>query len=320
MRIALSFMLSALLACLWQGRSDGFVIVGRSHSAGTMHLQQQQQICNKSPCPHPLERSMKTAKTCLQATTSKASSVEDGNDDEPNWDFNPVFGGLWVALLIFSFFLTPYSPDFDKNMLWTFISSPTNPQGVNEIFVVIFNSLGIMPIIIACLAVPQGSKRGLPITPFAVISIFLGYFTTAPFLTFRAKPVEKKTLSEMAWFSRNVLENKVVNYGVIAALFSLPFSMGIVDNIDNFRELLDGYKSLLSTSQFGCVSSVDFVVLNVAGAAMIPLDYKLRVSDTSDASVDDIDKKATMIALSTLLLPAVGLATYCAWRPKLPED
>ena len=66
-----------------------------------------------------------------------------------------------------------FSPD-DTTLINAYIENPANP-GFSEVFQAIFNYLGLMPIVIACLSVPQASKRGLPPLPFLLSSFAMGY-------------------------------------------------------------------------------------------------------------------------------------------------
>ena len=102
-----------------------------------------------------------------------ASEAEAG--DSPSWGFDPLFGALWIGFNAFAL-LGPGqigAPE-DTAMIMAYIDNPADP-GFSEAFQLIFNYLGIMPIIIACLAVPQAAKRGLPPLPFLVASFGLGF-------------------------------------------------------------------------------------------------------------------------------------------------
>ena len=136
---------------------------------------------------------------------------------------------------------------------------------------------------------------------------------------FRAPPVQSKTKAEMAWFSRNVLENKLYSWAVVALIFSVPFATGAVDACTlNLESQLSGYAQLVATTKFASVSTADLATLTIALALLIPQDYALRCSD--EVSEKDIKQKGTLIAVSTLFLPILGGALYAALRPSLEEE
>ena len=132
-------------------------------------------------------------------------------------------------------------------------------------------------------------------------------------MSFRAPPKSEYDPSEASWFTRNVLESKLLGWGLVAGVAGLPFVVGLVDAItQDPAGTIQGYKDLFATSKFVSASSVDAVVLNIAAAALIPQDLKLRQPEIEDS-------KARQIGASTLLLPFLGAALYCALRPSLPQ-
>mmetsp|Transcript_15838 Transcript_15838/g.26821 ORF Transcript_15838/g.26821 Transcript_15838/m.26821 type:complete len:101 (-) Transcript_15838:30-332(-) len=78
--------------------------------------------------------------------------------------------------------------------------------------------------------------------------------------------------------------------------------------------LLTGFQDLINSSKFASVATVDFLILNVVSAYFVTKDYALRTSDD-----DENKKKATLIALSTLLILPFGSSLYCLFRPKLED-
>jgi hypothetical protein len=111
-----------------------------------------------------------------QSLTLQATSVDD--DDEPlTWEFNPLYGGLGAIFLGYALFLSPGElfGQTDMEVLNSFLADPTAPLGVSKLFVAVFNELGVMPMVMASLMFAQGSKKGLPGFPFALVSVFAGY-------------------------------------------------------------------------------------------------------------------------------------------------
>ena len=270
-----------------------------------------------------------------------ASDVNGADDDDsPSWRIDPLFASLWVGFNTFAI-LGPYGElgaESDTAMIMSYIDNPANP-GFAEGFQLVFNLLGILPIVLASIAVPQASKRGLPPLPFLASGFGLGYggigkseqaelvilksetetnsfftSTIGPYLSFRAPPRDEFVPSEASWFTKNVLENKLFSWGLVGGILFLPFYVGLVDAVttDGFASAWKSYTDLFVTSKFVSTSSVDAVVLNIAAAGLIPRDLKLRQPEIDD-------EKAKIVAASTLLLPFLGAAMYCALRPALPS-
>lgn len=73
------------------------------------------------------------------------------------------------------------------------------------------------------------------------------------------------------------------------------------------------YEDLFVTSKLVSASSVDAKILNIVAATLIGRDLHLRNPDIDES-------KANLIGASTILLPFLGSALYCALRPSLPKE
>ena len=140
-------------------------------------------------------------------------------------------------------------------------------------------------------------------------------------MSFRAPPVETKTLAEASWFTANILENKIFSWSLVALILSCPITTGLGDAVMTSTEpnvwgqLIADYVSEFQTTKIVSASSVDLAILTVTAATLIPRDYQLRVSNDPDKL-----QQGKLIGAATVLLPAVGAALYCALRPPLPEE
>jgi hypothetical protein len=114
----------------------------------------------------------------LQATSNTPEGDDETTDLFSNVQSNLVFGALYVAFLSFAFIFSPgeIGADVDNTLIQSFIENPTSPAGFNELFFAVFNLLGVMPLVMSQLVFPQGSKKGLPATPFCLASVAMGYF------------------------------------------------------------------------------------------------------------------------------------------------
>lgn len=250
--------------------------------------------------------------------SSNANDVENSNNfiEKMGLGFNPVFGSMWAAILVFAFVLAPGTlngPE-DTELLARFIANPTN-SGLNELFLVIFNLFPIVTLVLSGVIFPSvaNKKNGLNPTPFVAASAAAGYFALGPYLTLRGQvPTKSIRKTDLGWFTKSVLENKIANYLVLVVALLVPFASGIFTPEFNFDRSLEEYISLVTSSKFVSISTVDLSFLSIATALLIPDDLKRRGFDN--------DSMAKVIAAATLLLPVIGGAFYCALRPEVNDD
>ena len=166
MRHSLS-ILSVLLLALCHTSGAFVPRAVPSHNAATdgFGLQLRSSLVVKS----------RTVKPTVGSSTLAMASKSDGVDDEsgPSWSFNPLFASLWISFVAFAV-LGPGDFGSSSAMINAYIENPSDP-GFSEGFQLIFNFLGLMPIIIACISVPQASKLGLPPLAFLLSSFAMGY-------------------------------------------------------------------------------------------------------------------------------------------------
>jgi hypothetical protein len=264
-----------------------------------------------SPTAHPMDRRPAHIKI-LHAANNGAGA------EQSSLNFNPLYGALWILFLGFGLFLSPGEllDPTDTIIIEGFINDPSNASGaMNPLFFAVFNALGVMPIVMAQLILPQGSKQGVPAAPFLLGSFAAGYGSAGLYLTLRAPPVNTKNKTEASWITANVMDNKIANWIVVALCGSVVVTSGILSSPDGLTNILESYQLLASTSKLVSVSSVDLLILNVVAATLIPQDYRLRKADGEGKN-----GMVSLMAASTVLLPVIGAAVYCALRPPLPEE
>jgi len=231
--------------------------------------------------------------------------------------FNPLFGTLWIGLVAYAAFFTPGSFDDPETtaILTKFMDDPFN-SGLNELFLVIFNFFVVIPIVLANVILPGTvfrEEKSLSPTPFLLASLGAGYFALGPYLMLRDNDDSMiTTKSDLGWFTSNVLENKIVNYIVLAIALSVPVTSGVFQPSFDFGQAYQDYQSMLATSKFVSVSTADLSMLTIVSALLIPDDLKRR-------GVED-ETKQKLIAAASLLLPVIGGSLYCALRPELSEE
>ena len=198
-------------------------------------------------------------------------------------------------------------------ILQQYIADPLNP-GFNELFITIFNLLGLYAAPLACLLMPGARGQRLPAAPFLLGSMFGGYGVLGIYASTRSSDPTPIPKSELGWFTANILENKLFNYFILALVTSAYVTSGAAAAfISNPGELIQGYRDLLAEgSALVSASSLDFLILTLSAASFIPEDLSRRGYKGGLAP--------ELIALCTLLLPGVGVALYCALRPGLDEE
>lgn len=227
--------------------------------------------------------------------------------DAPALQANWVHAVTWLALVAFTF--SPVAPgslgsDQDNAMLQAIINDPLHPEGINSVFYVVFNLFGPMPVILASLLLPQQSPGKLSAGPFLIAASGIGYFAMGIYMTLRSVP---DSLQSSGWFSKNVAENKLISWALVAFCLYvyIPLPEALATDIS-------GFVDLLSSSRFASIASLDLTILYAVTTKAIADDYRLRVKD--DAS------EATKMAFGTAIVPYLGAALYCALRPSLSDS
>ena len=243
----------------------------------------------------------------------------NGEADEPNNDFptiniNPPYALAYILFLAFAYVRQAGETDgASMEILQQYIADPLNP-GFNEIFITIFNLLGLYAAPLACLLMPGARGQKLPAAPFLLGSMFGGYGVLGIYASTRKPNPSPVSMSDLGWFTANILENKVFNYFILALVISAYVTSGAAAAfISNPGELIQGYKDIFAEgSAIVSASSLDFVILTLSAASFIPEDLSRRGYKG--------DLAPESIALLTLLLPGVGVALYCALRPNLDAE
>eukprot|EP00566_Odontella_aurita_P027454 CAMPEP_0113595922 /NCGR_PEP_ID=MMETSP0015_2-20120614/40028_1 /TAXON_ID=2838 /ORGANISM="Odontella" /LENGTH=170 /DNA_ID=CAMNT_0000503337 /DNA_START=24 /DNA_END=533 /DNA_ORIENTATION=- /assembly_acc=CAM_ASM_000160 len=115
-------------------------------------------------------------------------------------------GGRGLGFLAFAYARTVgEAPGASQEVLNQFLMDPIHP-GVNEIFAVVFNLLGLAPVVLASLIMPSARGQKLPATPFLALSAAAGYTAVGPYMAFRQPAVDVAVKSDLGWFTANVLE------------------------------------------------------------------------------------------------------------------
>jgi hypothetical protein len=249
----------------------------------------------------------------------KARTAKGGADDRPGNDepfgirINPPYAIAYVLFLAYAYLRSSSEPEgASMEILQKFLSNPQNPEGVNELFVTVFNLLGLYAAPIACLLMPGARRQGLPAAPFVLGSVFGGYGALGIYASARTPDPSPTSRSDLGWFTSNVLESKVFNWLVVLACSSAYVTSGALGAlVADPAGLIGGYAESTEAA-IVAVSSLDFAILTVSAASFVPEDLSRRGYSGGLAP--------GLVAASTVLLPGLGAALYCALRPGLDEE
>lgn len=253
----------------------------------------------------------------FQARTNKNESTKDTQTQEEglfsNITLNPFYT---IAYLIFvsvaTYMSTTETPGASQEIIEKFIADPLHPNIGSSLFEVVFNTLGLIGLPLACLIMPGAKGQRFNPTPFLFGSAAAGYGSLGLFVMMRKPVTAVESEKDLGWFTRNVLENKVFNWALVVALSNVYYITGageslLVDPTKTIQE----FQEVIGASALGFVSTVDLTILCLTGASLVPEDLERR------GVFRDEPAKAYAVAASTLLFPAVGLALYSALRPRL---
>lgn len=263
--------------------------------------------------------SLKVEKATDEVTSTSSSST--GMGQGLNLKIDPVYLATWVALLVFAFGYAPgeIGSQADNDLIMKLVNDPVGGGDVNRLWFAVWNFFAVVPGTLACLLIPSVKKdQWLPAGPFVLSAAFLGYFTLGPYMYLRNSTVGSGSLEltpRKKGMVASALENRF--FGIILALLacSIPFVSGLVDAVatTGVSSVLSDYADLFFSSRFVAVATTDLFILTVIASALIPEDLRIRRGGQEG-------KYDTALAVSTLLLPAIGSALYIALRPLSIEE
>jgi hypothetical protein len=264
---------------------------------------------------HPSSSTTIFTRSATFTSTTIRSQSDDNEKDGlfTNLSINPIYAAPYLVFLIVATYMSiNEAPGASQAIIEKFIADPLHPNSGSALFEVVFNTLGLIGLPMACLIMPGAKNQKFSPTPFLFGSAAAGYGSLGLFMMTR-KPVVRVDTEELGFFTKNVLENKIFNWVLFFALANTYIITGAGEGlITNAGAIFQDFQQVLSQSALGLVSTLDLTILCLTGASLVPEDLERR-------GVDD-KGKAYAIAASTLLVPAVGLALYSALRPSLDSD
>jgi len=288
--------------------STAFVLGGQGIAENVLPLSttnNNNNILNLRPCPS----------TFTHLSAQKNTDAEGGFFSDLT--IQPGYAAFYLTFLSVATYMSlNEASGASQTLINNFLADPVNPGFGSSLFETVWNAIGLIGLPLACLIMPTAKGQKLNPTPFLFASMFAGYGSLGIFMTTRKNDDSSSIINieeDLGWFTKNVLENKIFNW-VLVAFFTLTYvnSGAAQALVTDFGGTFTEFKEMISGSALGTTSSVDFMILCLTGATLVPEDLKRR-------GVDDA-AKANVIAASTVLVPAVGLALYTALRPSLEKE
>ena len=227
------------------------------------------------------------AKNCIRCNLKNDISG-DGNEQNENLkDYidlesstNTQMAGtylfLWVGFIIYAAFASPAgNTDLDKNLIMQMLTNPFDGKS-NPFFVAVFNSLGVLPAVYACLLLPLSKRCKVPALPFVLSSFAAGYFALGPYLGLRQirnlqnnADLTTSGISKQISLFENVTgsltESKLLPVALLGFTTFLVYNVVLSANGDyqHLQGLLQEFGTLFFTQRLVNVSTIDFAILSL---------------------------------------------------------
>ena len=206
-----------------------------------------------------------------------------------------ALGALWLGFVTYAVLLSP--PSAPDTVVVIRQLSTGQWADLNPWIVVLFNRMGLWPVVYASLALSDGQDQTVPAWPFVVGAFGLGAFALLPYLALR-KPVSHLPHRTADTALLRVVTHRLLGVGVAIAtllLLSYGFTQGLG------RETWQDFLTQFSTSQFIHVMSLDFCALTLLTPSLLWDDL--------------VRRQGSPLWRAVSLLPLLGPAIYLALRP-----
>ena len=219
--------------------------------------------------------------------------------------FNKIFfGSLWLGFSGYAFLLAP--PDSADSLQLIINLSTGKWAGIDPLIIALFNLMGILPMVYACLLLIDGKTQTLTAGLFSAASFAVGAFAILPYLALRVShPTPETERLRSAGIDRRGIIKLVDSrwFGVTLTIGTIVLLIyGITQG--NWTNFVQQWQ----TSRFIHVMSLDFCLLTLLLPVLIGEDMQLR----------NFANPQLVKLLS--LIPLVGGLIYLCIRPNLTDS
>ncbi len=203
---------------------------------------------------------------------------------------------LWFGLIVYAFGFAPADRPDTLELIKKL--SFGNWEGINKTIIALFNLMGILPAVYACLLAFDGREQKIKAWPFSAVSFFVGAFAILPYLALRQDaPV---WTGKKNWLDK-VLDSRPSGI-ILSAIAIVLLVLGIY--YGDWQDFMQQWQ----TSKFIHVMSIDFCLLCLLLPSLIRDDLTRR----------GIKNSSIFWAIS--FIPLLGTLIYLCLRPALPDE
>jgi hypothetical protein len=203
---------------------------------------------------------------------------------------------LWIGLIIYAFLFAPG----DRPDTLELIKKLTfgDWKEINNTIIALFNLMGVLPLIYACLLAIDGQNQKIKALPFAICAFFVGAFSIIPYLALRQ--------STNSWTGKKTLLVKILDSRWIGILLSAIAIVLLVQGLvyGDWQDFIQQWQ----TSKFINVMSLDFCLLSLLLPILIKDDLRRR----------NLTNPLIFWGISSV--PLLGTLSYLCLRPELPNE
>lgn len=213
------------------------------------------------------------------------------------------FGTLWLGFTLYAFLFAP--PDRSDTLQLIIDLSTGKWTGINPLVIALFNLMGILPMVYACLMLIDGKTQRIPAGLFSAASFAVGAFAILPYLALRVPQIDPRSPARH--------QSQIQRRGIIKLVDSrwlgIALTIGAIGLLSygiaqgNWSDFVQQWQ----TNRFIHVMSLDFCLLSLLPPVLI---------------IDDIDRRnfTNPQAIEILsLIPLFGALIYLCVRPNLPD-
>jgi len=204
-----------------------------------------------------------------------------------------AFGLLWLGFGLYAFLFAPPDRPDTAFLIQNLISGKL--EGINPAIVALFNIMGILPAIYACMLFSDGRGQKIPAWIFVILSFGIGAFGLLPYLALRNP--NPTFIGEKNWLIK-IFDSRWT--GVLLAIASV-YLVGYGIREGNWADFIMQFQ----TSRFIQVMSLDFCLLCLLFPWLLTDDMQRR----------GMEDQSMYLIVS--VIPIFGALTYLCLRSPL---